>query len=80
MVSLIVFEIEFVCFAVAIFDLVHDLKAIHCLCQLLTASGNVFRNMRYARETAICNLQFHGNHSYFRKHFQILLAATEGEI
>ena len=35
----------FVCFVVAIFDLVHDVEAIHDLCYLLTASGNPFCNV-----------------------------------
>ena len=29
-------------FAVALFDLVQDVWTIHCLCSLLTASGNLF--------------------------------------
>ena len=37
-----VFEIIIFCFVVAIFDLVHDVAAIHCICLLLTASGNLF--------------------------------------
>ena len=36
------FEINFVCFIVAIFDLVHDAGAIFHLHLLLTASGNHF--------------------------------------
>ena len=37
-----VFEIITFCFVGAIFDLVHDVKAIHGLYKLLTASGNLF--------------------------------------
>ena len=35
--------------------------------------------MSDAHETAICKLQFHGHHSCFRKHFQMLLLVKEGE-
>ena len=35
-------EIFIFCFVFAICDLVHDVDAIHGLCQLLTASGNLF--------------------------------------
>ena len=42
MVNYFVFlKILFFCFVVAICDLVHDEEAIHVLCQLLTASGNL---------------------------------------
>ena len=37
-----IFEIKFVGFVVAIYDLGHDIKAIHCLCSLVTAAGNLF--------------------------------------
>ena len=36
------FEFNFLCFVVAIFDLVHDVEAIFHLPKLLTASGNLF--------------------------------------
>ena len=36
--------------------------------------------MSDARETAICSLQFHGHHSYFRKDFQIVLSVKGGEV
>ena len=32
----------FFCFVVALYDLVHDVDAINDLCQLPTASGNLF--------------------------------------
>ena len=35
-------EIIIFCFVVAICDLAHDIEAIHGLCHLLTASGNLF--------------------------------------
>ena len=73
-----IFQIIIFCFVADMCDLVHDVEAIHWLCYLLPASGNVFWNMSDAYETAI--LQFHGHHSYFRKHFQMLVAAKEGEI
>ena len=40
---------------VAMSDLVHNVEAIHDLCKLLTASGNLFWNMSEARETANCS-------------------------
>ena len=56
MVNYFVFlKILFFCFVVAIGDLVHDEEDIHGLCQLLTASENLFWNMSDARETAICS-------------------------
>ena len=36
------FKLFLFCFDVAIFDLVHDLEAIHGLFKLLTASANLF--------------------------------------
>ena len=48
-------EINHFCFVVAMSDLVHDVETIHCLCYLLTASGNLFRNMSDAREVADCS-------------------------
>ena len=54
------------CFAVAICDLVHDVDAIHGLCWLLTASGN------------ICS--FTGTTRISEKNFQMLLAVKEVEI
>ena len=57
----------------------HDEETIFHLSYVLTASGNLFRNMSDARETAISTkLQFHGHHSYFRKDFQMLLTLKEG--
>ena len=47
-----------------------DGEAIHGLCYLLTASGNLF--LKYEQ------LQWH--HSYFAKDFQTLLAVIEGKI
>ena len=38
-------RLKLFCFVVAIFDLVHDVETMHNLCELLTASGNLFRNM-----------------------------------
>ena len=35
-------EVRFVCFDVPMCDLVHDLKTLHDLCLLPTASGNSF--------------------------------------
>ena len=52
-----IFKILFFHFVVAIFDLVHDVKAMHGLCKLLTASGNLFLNMSDASETAICSFK-----------------------
>ena len=49
-----IFEIIRFCFVVAICDLVHDVETTHAgLYKLLTASGNVFRNVSDARESAI---------------------------
>ena len=52
-----IFEITFInfCFVVALFDLVHNVKAINGLCSRLTTSENLFRNMSDASETAICS-------------------------
>ena len=36
------FEIIVFCFIVALFDLVHDVNAIHGVCLPLTTSGNLF--------------------------------------
>ena len=36
-------------------DLVHDVETIFHLSYVLAASGNLFRNMSDARETANCN-------------------------
>ena len=47
------FRLFLFCFVVAICYLVHDVEAIHGICKLQTASGNLFRNMSYARETTI---------------------------
>ena len=47
----------------------HDVETIFHLSYVLTASGNLFCNMK---------LQFHGHHSYFRKDFQMLLKLKEG--
>ena len=44
---------------------VQDVEAINVICQLLTASGNLFWNMSDACQTA-CKSQFHEHHSYFR--------------
>ena len=49
-----IFQIIIFCFVVTIFDLVQDVEAIHDLCLLLIASGNLFWNMSDAPETAIC--------------------------
>ena len=38
-VILRIYENTILCFVVYIFDLVHEMKAIHRLCYLLTASG-----------------------------------------
>ena len=43
------------CFVVAICDLVHDVTTIFHPSYVLTASGNLFRNMSDARETANCS-------------------------
>ena len=40
------------CFVVAIGDLFHDMETIFHLSYVLTASGNLFLNIRDARETA----------------------------
>ena len=46
------FEIKTLCFSVVMCDLVHDVRAIHGLCQLLPASGtNSFWNLSDARAT-----------------------------
>ena len=50
-----IFEIIIFCFVVAICDLVHDVSTIFHLSCVLTASGNLFRNMSDARETANCS-------------------------
>ena len=42
MVFFRVFKNTFFCFAIAIFDLVHDVEAMHGLGLLLTASGKLF--------------------------------------
>ena len=44
------------CLVVAICDLVHGVETIFQLSCMLTASGNLFRNMSDARETANCSL------------------------
>ena len=79
-----VFEIINFCCVVALFDQVHDVDAIHCICLLLTASGNLFLKMSDAHETANVaslrfKLQFHRHYSDFRKKIQMLLAAKEDE-
>ena len=38
----LIFEIVLIWFVVATFNLVHDVAAIHDLCTLLIASGNLF--------------------------------------
>ena len=43
------------CFVVAICDLVHDVETIFHLFYVHTASGNLFKNMSDARETANCS-------------------------
>ena len=53
-------------------DLVHDVETTLDLCSLLTASASLFLNMS--------DTQFHEHHSYFKKHFQTLLAVEEGGI
>ena len=50
-----IFEIIIFCFAVAICDLVHDMKTIFHLSYLLIASENLLFNMSGARETANCS-------------------------
>ena len=45
------------CFVVAIFDLMHNVEAIFPPSQLLTTSGNLFRNMSDAHETKICSFK-----------------------
>ena len=47
-----VLKIQSFCFVVAIFHQVHNVEAIFHLPWLLTASGNLFRDMSDARETA----------------------------
>ena len=42
MVNFFEFLKLFFCFVVSILDLVHDVKAIHGICKLQTASGNLF--------------------------------------
>ena len=37
-----IFGIKLVCFVVAMSDVVHNVEAIHGLCKLPTASGNLF--------------------------------------
>ena len=59
------FEINFVCFVVAIFDLVDDVEAIHCL-QLL----EIFSEIR----------SFTGITHFSKNKFQMLFAVKEGEI
>ena len=49
------FEIIIFCFVVAKCDLVHDVETIFQLFYVLTASGNLFRNMSDVRETANCS-------------------------
>ena len=63
----------FYCFVVAIYDLVHDVKTIFHLSYLLTASGNLFRNMSDARETANCSFTC-------ITHIQMLLTLKEGHM
>ena len=36
------FKLIFFCFVVALFYLVHDVEAIHGLCKLQSAAGNLF--------------------------------------
>ena len=48
------------------YDLVHDMKAIH---------GNLFGNLGDA-----CKMQFHRHHSDFKKYSKMLLPVKEGEI
>ena len=43
------------CFVVAKCDLMHDVETIFHLSYVLTASGNLFRNMSDARETENCS-------------------------
>ena len=50
-----ILEIIIFCFVVAICDLVHDVDTLFHLSYVLTASGNLFRNMSDARETANCS-------------------------
>ena len=51
-----IFEIYIIfCFVIAICDLVHDVETIFHLSYALAASGNLFRNMTDASETANCS-------------------------
>ena len=50
-----IFEIIIFCFVVAICDLVHDVETIFHLSYVLKASGNLFRNISDACETANCS-------------------------
>ena len=50
-----IFEIIIFCFVVAICDLVHDVEIIFYISYVLTASGNLFRKMSDACETANCS-------------------------
>ena len=58
-------------------DIVHYVRAIHELCQLLPASGTLFGIMSDARATA--NSSFQEN-SYFRIYFQMLFGVKERDI
>ena len=51
------FEIIIFCFVVTICGLVHAVEAIYGRPLVLTASGNLFRNISDARETAICSFE-----------------------
>ena len=70
-----IFEKKKFCFAVSICDLVHDVDAIHSLCLVLTATGNLFSNMSDVREIAVSRASL-----IFQKDFQMLLADKECEI
>ena len=56
----------------------HAVEAMYGLPKVLTTSGNLFRNMSEARETAKCS--FTGITHISEKEFQKLLAHKKGEI
>ena len=48
-------QIEFVCFDVAMSDLVHDVECVFCRGYLIMESGNLILNMSDGQKSAICS-------------------------
>ena len=57
MVIFRMFEIKSFCFDVVMCDQVHDVRAIHGLCELLPASGTLFGITSDARAITNCSLE-----------------------